>query len=97
MGGQKVAYYDDSYLKGRQALYVLELYRMYPEESKHGGFKIQDERNIQPLEVKSFEETFGVSGGFGGFSGFGAGKPSLESGETTQEMPKETPNEHLEG
>ena len=82
--------------KDRHYMY-LKYRRIYPGESKHGGFKIRDERNIQPLEVKSFEETFGVSGGFGGFAGFSAEKLSQESGETTQEMPKETPNEHLEG
>ena len=73
--------------KDKHSMY-LKYSRIYPEESKHGGFGIRDKRNIQPTEVKSPEETFG---------GFSTKKPSQEGEEMAQEMPKETSNEHLEG
>ena len=64
--------------------------RIYTEGSKHGAFRICDNRNVQPLDIKDIKEMFGE---LGCFSGFGSVRTLQESEETTPEKPKEISKE----
>ena len=68
----------------------LKYSRIYTEGSKHGAFRICDNRNVQPLDIKDIKEMFGE---LGCFSGFGSVRPLQESEETTPEKPKDISEE----
>lgn len=68
----------------------LKYSRIYTEGSKHGAFRICDNRDVQPLDIKDIKEMFG---GLGSFGVFGSKQPLQESEETTPEKPTEISKE----
>ena len=63
----------------------LKYSRIYTEGSKHGAFRICDNRNVEPWNPKDLTSY----NGFGSFGVFGSARPLQESEETTPEKPTE--------